>query len=65
MSGGGVWDRTAEDLDVSGSVKVLEGIRKDFRVRDEHLGFGVSGKYFGCTSENLGVLDLGRSAGLR
>lgn len=29
-NGGGVWERSGEDLDVSGRVEIFEGIRKDF-----------------------------------
>ena len=46
-NGGGVWERMGEDLKVSGTVKTFEGIKKDFGVRDEHLGIWCVWEAFG------------------
>ena len=46
-NGGGVWERMGEDLVVSGTVKRFEGIKKDFGVRDEHLGIWCVWEAFG------------------
>ena len=46
-NGGGVWERMGEDLVVSGTVKRFEGIKKDFGVRDEHLGIRCVWETFG------------------
>ena len=46
-NGGGVWERMGEDLEVSGTVKRFEGIKKDFGVRDEHLGSQCVWEAFG------------------
>ena len=37
-NGGGVWEWMGEDLEVSRCAKTFAGIRKDFGVRDKHLG---------------------------
>ena len=37
-NGGGVWEWMGEDSKVSRCVKRFVGIKKDFGVRDEHLG---------------------------
>lgn len=46
-NGGGVWERMGEDLEVSGTVKRFVGIKKDFGVRDEHLGIWCVWEAFG------------------
>ena len=46
-NGGGVSERMGEDLVVSGTVKRFEGIKKDFGVRDEHLGIWCVWEAFG------------------
>ena len=46
-NGGGVWEWMGEDLEVSGTVKTFEGIKKDFGVRDEHLGIRCVWEAFG------------------
>ena len=46
-NGGGVWERMGEHLVVSGTVKRFEGIKKDFGVRDEHLGIWCVWEAFG------------------
>ena len=46
-NGGGVWEWMGEDLEVSGTVKTSEGIKKDFGVRDEHLGIRCVWEAFG------------------
>ena len=46
-NGGGVWERMGEHLVVSGTVKRFEGIKKDFGVRDEHLGIRCVWEAFG------------------
>ena len=46
-NGGGVWERMGEDLEVSGTVKRFAGIKKDFGVRDEHLGIRCVWEAFG------------------
>ena len=46
-NGGGVWERMGEDLVVSGTVKRFAGIKKDFGVRDEHLGIWCVWEAFG------------------
>ena len=46
-NGGGVWEWMGEDLEVSRSAKCFAGIKKDFGVRDEHLGIRCVWKAFG------------------
>ena len=46
-NGGDVWEWMGEHLAVSGTVKRFEGIKKDFGVRDEHLGIRCVWEAFG------------------
>ena len=46
-NGGGVWEWMGEDLEVSGTVKTFAGIKKDFGVREEHLGIRCVWEAFG------------------
>ena len=46
-NGGGVSEWMGEDLEVSGTVQTFEGIKKDFGVRDEHLGIRCVWEAFG------------------
>ena len=46
-NGGGVWEWMGEHLEVSRSAKCFAGIKKDFGVRDEHLGIWCVWEAFG------------------
>ena len=46
-NGGDVWEWMGERLAVSGTVKRFAGIKKDFGVRDEHLGIRCVWEAFG------------------
>ena len=46
-NGGGVWEWMGEDSKVSRCVKRFVGIKKDFGVRDEHLGIRCVWEAFG------------------